>query len=253
MQGAQAIARRFAELRKNGKGFAIVDAISDDDLMAIGAACADLPLVTGGSGIALGLPQNFRRQGLLGDDAQARSAASLPPTGGLRAVVSGSCSIATQAQVEAMRARHPAFNVDPLRLAEGDDVVAAALDWAKSRVTQEPVLIYATAAPELVREIQARIGVERAGSLVEEALASIALGLVELGVGQLIVAGGETSGAVVKALGIDGLRIGPEIDPGVPWTAAIQNDPAARTLALALKSGNFGSEDFFLKAWDHLA
>ncbi|EXI89094.1 MAG: hypothetical protein AW11_01811 [Candidatus Accumulibacter regalis] len=253
MQGEQAIARRFAELRKNGKGFAIVDAISDDDLMAIGAACADLPLVTGGSGIALGLPQNFRRQGLLGDDAQARSAASLPPTGGLRAVVSGSCSIATQAQVEAMRARHPAFNVDPLRLAEGDDVVAAALDWAKSRVTQEPVLIYATAAPELVREIQARIGVERAGSLVEEALASIALGLVELGVGQLIVAGGETSGAVVKALGIDGLRIGPEIDPGVPWTAAIQNDPAARTLALALKSGNFGSEDFFLKAWDHLA
>jgi hypothetical protein len=123
-----------------------------------------------------------------------------------------------------MRVRHPAFHVDPLRLADGDDVVAAALDWAKSRVTQEPVLIYATAAPELVKEIQARIGVARAGSLVEEALASIALGLVQLGVGQLIVAGGETSGAVVKALGISGLRIGPEIDPGVPWTVAIHND-----------------------------
>ena len=253
MRGASAIEDRFAELRTDSKGFAIVDAISNDDLMAIGAACADLPLVTGGSGIALGLPQNFRRQGLLGGDTEAASAASLPPTGGLRAVVSGSCSVATQAQVEVMRARHPAFNVDPLRLAEGEDVVAAALDWAKAHVTQEPVLIYATAAPELVKEIQARIGVARAGSLVEEALASIALGLVQLGVGQLIVAGGETSGAVVKALGISGLRIGPEIDPGVPWTAAIQNDPAARTLALALKSGNFGSGDFFLKAWDLVA
>ena len=152
-----------------------------------------------------------------------------------------------------MLVRHPAFQVDPLRLADGDDVVAAALDWAKSRVTQEPVLIYATAAPELVKEIQARIGVARAGSLVEEALASIALGRVQLGVGQMIVAGGETSGAVVKALGISGLRIGPEIDPGVPWTVAIHNDRTERTLTLALKLGNFGSVDFFMKAWDLLA
>jgi uncharacterized protein YgbK (DUF1537 family) len=141
-----------------------------------------------------------------------------------------------------------------LRLADGDDVVAAALDWAKSRVTQEPVLIYATAAPELVKEIQARIGVERAGSLVEEALASIALGLVELGVGQLIVAGGETSGAVVKALGIER----PAHRPGDRPRRALdgchpERSETARTLALALKSGNFGSEDFFLKAWDHLA
>jgi uncharacterized protein YgbK (DUF1537 family) len=204
--------------------------------------------VTGGSGIALGLPQNFRRQGLLAGDAVADA---LPRTGGLRAVISGSCSVATQKQVDAMRASFPSFHVDPLRLARGDDVVAAALDWAAGRVGRQPVLIYATAAPEAVGRVQADLGVERAGRLVEQALASIAVGLVRAGVGQMIVAGGETSGAVVKALGVKGLRIGPEIDPGVPWTCTVHDD-GTPPLALALKSGNFGSEDFFLKAWDTL-
>ena len=148
-----------------------------------------------------------------------------------------------------MRAVHPAFNVDPLRLAQGADVVGEALDWSAPRLRREPVLIYATAAPEAVKQIQAQLGVERAGSMVEDALAGIARGLVELGVGQMIVAGGETSGAVVKALGIRGLLIGPEIDPGVPWTAALQDDRVGPPLALALKSGNFGTGDFFLKAW----
>jgi uncharacterized protein YgbK (DUF1537 family) len=120
-------------------------------------------------------------------------------------------------------------------------------------VAKEPVLVYATAAPEIVREIQRQLGVERAGHMVEDALASIARGLVRLGVGQLIVAGGETSGAVVKALGVSGLRIGPEIDPGVPWTVALQEENGKAPLALALKSGNFGSGDFFLKAWSHLS
>jgi uncharacterized protein YgbK (DUF1537 family) len=244
-QGAGAIARRFAELRREGKGFAIVDALSDLDLESIGAACADLPLVTAGSGLALGLPQNFRRRGLLPESQQA---AALPATGGLRAVVAGSCSLATQGQVARMEARHPAFQVDPRALARGEDVAAAALDWAAGRVQREPVLVYATAAPEAVREIQAELGVEEAGSLVENALARIARGLVALGVGQLIVAGGETSGAVVKALGVSGLRIGPEIDPGVPWTVTLGERP----LALALKSGNFGCPDFFLKAWSRL-
>jgi uncharacterized protein YgbK (DUF1537 family) len=214
--------------------------------MAIGAACADMPLVTAGSGIALGLPQNFRRAGLLGD---AAAADTLPASGGLRAVVSGSCSIATQGQVAAMRARHPSFQVVPLDLASGKDVAGAALDWAKSRIGAEPVLIYSTDAPESVKAVQTEIGAEKAGRLVEDALAAITKGLVGLGVGQLIVAGGETSGAVVKALGINGLRIGPEIDPGVPWTSAITEPPAERPLALALKSGNFGTPDFFLKAW----
>ena len=245
---AAAIRARFAALREQGHGFAVVDALSNADLDAIGAACADLPLVTGGSGIALGLPQNFRRRGLLASNAVADA---LPQTGGVRAVVSGSCSVATQKQVEVMRAAFPSFNVDPLRLACGEDVVSAALDWAAGRIGQQPVLIYATATPDAVRQAQAELGVGQAGQLVENALAAIARGLVRAGVGQMIVAGGETSGAVVKALGVKGLRIGPEIDPGVPWTSTLHDD-GTPPLALALKSGNFGSEDFFLKAWDKL-
>ncbi|HEX9179516.1 MAG TPA: 3-oxo-tetronate kinase [Burkholderiales bacterium] len=248
-RGEAAIRERFAALQMDGCNLAVVDAVSDPDLMTIGAACADMPLVTAGSGIALGLPQNFRRAGLLAGDIAADA---LPGTGGRRAVVAGSCSIATQGQVAAMRARHPAFNVDPFHLARGDDVVGAAIDWAKTHLDAGPVLVYATASPESVKVVQAQLGTETAGSLVEDALAAIARRLVGLGVGQMIVAGGETSGAVVKALGIRGLRIGPEIDPGVPWTTAITATDGERPLALALKSGNFGTPDFFLKAWSRL-
>lgn len=250
-QGAGAIGERFASLRKEGCGFGLVDALSNRDLVGLGTACADLPLVTGGSGLAVGLPENFRRKGLLGGNVVADA---LPATGGLRAVIAGSCSTATQGQVARMRERHPAFQVDPIKLAGGSDVAAAALEWAADRVGREPVLLYATSTPETVKGVQARLGVGRAGDLVEAALATVACGLVELGVGQLIVAGGETSGAVVKALGVKGLRIGPEIDPGVPWTTALTAESAhERPLALALKSGNFGTPDFFLKAWSYLS
>jgi uncharacterized protein YgbK (DUF1537 family) len=249
-QGARAIRERFTQLKAEGCNFAVPDAIADDDLMTIGEACAGLPLITAGSGIALGLPQNFRRAGLL---PEHQVADALPPTGGLRAVIAGSCSIATQGQVAAMREKHPAFNVDPFALAQGKDVVGEALAWAQGRIEKEPILIYATAAPDAVKAVQTRLGTEKAGSLVENALAAIAQGLVAQGAGQLIVAGGETAGAVVKALGVTGLRIGPEIDPGVPWTAGITRDAAERPLALALKSGNFGTPDFFLKAWSKLA
>jgi uncharacterized protein YgbK (DUF1537 family) len=248
-QGAEAVAARFAALRAEGCVLAITDAISNEDLMTLGAACADLPLITGGSGIALGLPENFRRRGLL---AQNDVADQLPPTGGLRAVIAGSCSVATRSQVAAMQENAPSFAVDPLALARGEDVAGAALAWAEPLLQQGPVLVYATSSPEQVQAVQAQLGVAEAGELVERALAEIARGLVRLGVGQLIVAGGETSGAVVKALGVTGLRIGPEIDPGVPWTAALQEHSDARPLALALKSGNFGSVDFFTKAWSRL-
>jgi uncharacterized protein YgbK (DUF1537 family) len=248
-QGTAAIATRFAELRAEGVSFAVTDALTNHDLVSIGAACADMPLITGGSGIALGLPENFRKRNLL---ARLDAADRLPETGGLRAVISGSCSVATQKQVAAMQEKSPSFAVDPLALARGDDVAGAALAWAAQHLPNGPVLVFATASPENVRDVQSQLGVAEAGELVEKALAAIATGLVKLGVGQLIVAGGETSGAVVKALGIKGLRIGPEIDPGVPWTAALQDDSAVQPLALALKSGNFGSEDFFIKAWSRL-
>ena len=167
----------------------------------------------------MGLPAAWRARGLLG---AADGAAALPPAAGLRAVVSGSCSIATLGQVAAaIRRRRPGLPRRPAPARRGEDVAAAALAWAAPLLAAGPVLVYATAEPDAVRAAQERLGRERAGALVEEALAAIARGLVERGVGQLIVAGGETSGAVVNALGVRVLRIGPEIAPGVPWTASV--------------------------------
>jgi len=244
-KGEGAIREAFAGLKHQGVRHAICDAVGDHDLLALGAAIADLPLITGGSGIALGLPENFRRQGLL---AAIDSAARLPKVEGLSAVISGSCSIATLAQVAAMRACRPVFDVDPLALAEGEDLVAKALAWATPQLKSGPILISASAPPEKVSAVQQKLGRERAGALVEKALAAVARGLVDRGVRRLVVAGGETSGAVVQVLGITGLRIGPQIDPGVPWTATL-DEPR---LALALKSGNFGRPDFFLRAFEAL-
>jgi uncharacterized protein YgbK (DUF1537 family) len=240
--GADAVRAAFVRLRREGFRHAILDAVADSDLMTLGAALADLPLVTGGSGIALGLPENFRRAGLLNATQEADR---LPRVAGAAAVISGSCSTATLAQVAAMRAHHPTFEIDPLELAAGEDVAGRALGWAATCLGERPLLVAASAPPERVRLVQERLGRERAGTLVETALAAIARGLVEKGVRRLVVAGGETAGAIVQALGISGLRIGPQIDPGVPWTASL-GEP---TIALALKSGNFGREDFFTRAF----
>lgn len=246
-KGPVAIREAFAALQRQHVRHAIVDALTDADLYAIGSAVRDLPLVTGGSGIALGLPQNF--SGIASRGAAVGEAARLPRIGGYAAAISGSCSTATLAQVEAMRRQRPVFDIDPLAIAGGTDVVAAALEWAAARLVQGPVLVSASASPERVAAAQTSLGRERAGLLVEETLAKIARGLVDRGVQRLVVAGGETSGAVVKALGITALRIGPQIDPGVPWTATLGHEPP---LALALKSGNFGHADFFLRAFDVL-
>jgi uncharacterized protein YgbK (DUF1537 family) len=241
-RGAEAVRAEFAQLRSAGFRHAILDAVSDIDLLTLGESLADIRLVTGGSGIALGLPENFRRVGLL---EPAQQADFLPQVRGAAAVVSGSCSTATLAQVAALRTTRPVFEVDPLALAEGQPVAAQALVWAAPLLGDQPVLISASAPPERVRAVQEQLGRERAGRLVEGALAEIARGLVERGVRRLVVAGGETSGAIVQALGVTGLRIGRQIDPGVPWTVSL-GEP---TLALALKSGNFGREDFFTRAF----
>jgi uncharacterized protein YgbK (DUF1537 family) len=244
-RGPEAIRSRFEQLRREGVEISIVDATSNDDLAHIGRACAELPLVTAGSGVALGLARALEHR----LPARSGPAEALPVVTGLRAIVSGSCSVATQAQVaDALKHGVPGFQVDPMKLADGEDVAGAALAWAAPLLAKGPVLVYATAAPEAVRSVQARLGVEPAGQLVEQALAAIARGLVERGVRKLIVAGGETSGAIVSTLGVSGLRIGPEIDPGVPWTVSLGEAP----LALALKSGNFGTIDFFVKAWKAL-
>jgi uncharacterized protein YgbK (DUF1537 family) len=239
-QGTGAIGARIDALRGEGVRLAIADAISDADLLALGEACAALPLITGGSGIALGLPENFRRAGLL----PARSDAALvPPVDGHGVVLAGSASRATNAQVAHWIAQQrPSLRIDPLRLARGDAVVDEALAFARDH--DAAVLIYATAQPDQVKAVQAELGVARAGELVEHALAGIAAGLKARGTRRFVVAGGETSGAVVQALGVQALRIGKQIAPGVPATITLDAQP----LALALKSGNFGGENFFDEA-----
>ncbi|KTT56505.1 membrane protein [Pseudomonas oryzihabitans] len=244
-QGPEAVRQAIARLRESGHRLAIADALSDADLHTLGAACAELPLVTGGSGIAQGLPENFRRAGLL--DKHDAAALDLPAGG--EAVLAGSASQATNGQVAAwLEAGRPALRLDPLALAQGDDSIDAALAWAHEQ--DQAVLIYATSPADEVKAIQRELGVARAGELVERALGLIARGLFDSGVRRLVVAGGETSGAVVQALGVQALRIGAQIDPGVPATLGqVQGEP----LALALKSGNFGSRDFFAKALRQLA
>jgi len=245
-QGAAAIRSAFETLRRKGTAYAVVDAIEDDDLHRLGAACTDLALATGGSGAAMGLPENFRRAGLLTSHPGEEG---LAPVGGAAAVLSGSCSPATLAQVERMRSRHPSLMLDPVALAErGEAAISDALVWAAASLQAGPILIYASAPPDAVKSVQAKLGRDRAGTLVEHALATLARGLVKAGVRRLVVAGGESSGAVVQALGIRALRIGPQIDPGIPATLSL-DEPR---LALALKSGNFGAEDFFLKAIERL-
>ncbi|MEO8142846.1 MAG: 3-oxo-tetronate kinase [Betaproteobacteria bacterium] len=240
-QGVGAMSEAFAGLKDSGHGYAIVDAVSDEDLLALGAACADMALLTGGSGIAMGLPANFGiRKG---------AAAALPAVGGHAAVLSGSCAAQSNLQVAHWMKSKPAFRIDPLRLGSGEDVAGAALAWAAPRLADGPLLIYATAEPDAVREAQSRLGAQRAGELVETCLAQIARVLVERGVRRLVVAGGETSGAVGQALGVTALRIGLQIDPGVPWTQTTGEPGGSEPrLALALKSGNFGAVDFFTKA-----
>ena len=244
-RGEDAIRTRIAALKAEGVGIAIVDAISNDDLLRLGPALADMRLVTAGSGVAIGLPANFGLQA-------ASHAAALPAPSGLQAVVSGSCSTATNAQVANFAAAgHPALALDPLRIAAGEDVCTAALAWARSRIHDGPVLIYSTAEPSAVKAVQGQLGVEHAGAMVEQTLAAITKGLVEMGVRQLVIAGGETSGACVQALQIEQLRIGAQIDPGVPWCHATP-PPAPQGLHIALKSGNFGSRDFFTSAFTKL-
>ncbi|TCT11427.1 uncharacterized protein YgbK (DUF1537 family) [Tepidamorphus gemmatus] len=246
-QGAAAIRTAIAAAARSGERMLIVDAITDRDLREIGTAVADMPLITGGSGIAIGLADNFARAGLLAPSPPPRTIKAPP---GRAAIVAGSCSQATRTQVKtAIEAGLPALRIEPQALADGRQTVEAVLDWAAEQDPLHPILVYSSDEPEAVRDVQSVLGRAQAGELVERSLAAIGMGLVEAGVTRLIVAGGETSGAVVGALGVAMLEIGPEIDPGVPWTRALDG----RDLVLALKSGNFGAPDFFIKAWDRLA
>lgn len=242
VQSGSAVLRQALDrLAGDGVRHVVVDAVADTDLGIIGEAIGDDVLVTGGSGVALGLPAAYRRRGLM---AHRSGADTLPRIEGAAAVLAGSCSAATLGQIKAFKGPHLALDTDAI--CRGEDVAGKALDWARGKLGSGPILLSASDTPDSVKALQAKYGIEESSQAIEKTMAILARGLVEAGVGRLVVAGGETSGAVVSALDVTALRIGPEIDPGVPWTASIGATP----ILLALKSGNFGAPDFFTKAFD---
>jgi uncharacterized protein YgbK (DUF1537 family) len=242
-RGAAAVTERLAALQAEGVAHVVADAVDNDALRTLAEGAAHLPLWVAGSGLALGLPAVLAGQGAV---TLTDHAADLDPLAGRAAVLAGSCSTATQGQVARwIDAGRPARRIDPLALARGEPVAETALAWALAQ-TDAP-LLYATADAATLAQTQAALGVAEAGALVEHALAHIARGLVAAGTQRLVVAGGETSGAVVQALDVHTLRIGAAICPGVPWTQAVRAAGQA-PLKLALKSGNFGGPGFFSEA-----
>jgi uncharacterized protein YgbK (DUF1537 family) len=243
--GPDAICAAVAREVEAGRSFLVADAIADVHLISLGRALAGSPLITGGSGIAMGLAANFGIR-----PAEVRAAKLLDIPKGRRLVLSGSCSEATRRQVaHATASGLPSIQIDPIRLASGAQTAAEISRWLAEQPPDRPVLVYATAEPAAVSHAQTALGTARSGAIVEETLAAIAAAAIETGTTQLIVAGGETSGAVAQALGVRALAIGPEIDTGAPWTRVVDG-PA---IALALKSGNFGRDDFFTRAWSLIA
>jgi len=241
--GSASLRAALDRLAADGVRHVIVDAVADTDLGIIGEAVGDDVLVTGGSGVALGLPAAYRRRGLM---EHKSGADTLPRVGGGSAVLAGSCSAATLGQIANFKGAHLALDTDAI--CRGEPVGEKALAWARDKLGNGPILVSASDRPEAVKALQAKYGIEKSSHAIESTMATLAKGLVAAGVGRLVVAGGETSGAVVGALDVTALRIGPEIDPGVPWTASV----GAKPLLLALKSGNFGAPDFFTKAFDRL-
>lgn len=245
--GADAIKSAMAAADARDERFLVLDAITDRQLVDMGTAAEGMKLITGGSGVALGLPANFVRQGLM---KSAAAPTSMRAAKGRAAILAGSCSTATRGQVEAaIAAGLPTLRIDPLAIASGEVDAVRILAWALKQSADRPLLVYSSADPDAVAAAQGKLGRDEAGRIVEETLAAAAIGFADAGFSRMIVAGGETSGAVVNGLGVTTLEIGPEIDPGVPWTRAI----GGRDMVLALKSGNFGGPDFFLKAWEKLS
>ena len=243
--GAAALGHRLAALKADGAAHVVVDAVANDDLGIIATACRHITLLTGGSAVAMPLPELYRLDGLLGDDAPALAAPDLPAGA---VVLSGSCSAMTNDQVAAYSGQGPALRLDPSALAE--DGADAAIAWLDAQPAGSNPVIYATATPDDVRAAQDRLGVSRAGAVVEQALAALARAAFDAGRRRFVVAGGETSGAVAQALGLSRLDIGAEIAPGVPWTfSTVDGQP----IAITLKSGNFGDRDFFATALARLA
>ena len=240
-QGATAIRNALNRLRDAGTGHVVLDATEDAHLIEIAAATRDLGLLTGGAGIALGLP---RVHGAACPTEGHRDDTRFNWPAGPAAILAGSCSAATLEQVRRAASHYPSRQLDPIELVKNPAHADALGRWACEQAGDGPVLIHAGQPADAIARIQQTLGRARAGELVEHAFGRIATILVAKGFRRILVAGGETAGAVVGALGVKVLEIGPEIAPGVPWTLA-HREP---TIALALKSGNFGGPDFFADA-----
>lgn len=243
-KGSASLQTRLQQLQETGVAHVIVDAISDDDLRTIAAAAVDIPLLTGGSAIAGQLPHLYIEHGLA---APPSARAHLPNVAGGQIVLSGSCSAMTRRQVASYAARSSSLKLDPINLSKQG--AAAACLWLRQQPEDAAKIVYATAEPGDVRHAQEQLGRDEAGHVVEQALSDVAREAFLHGTRRFVVAGGETSGAITQALGVTHLTIGPEIAPGVPWTFA---EVEGETIALALKSGNFGGEDFFTDAFSRL-
>ena len=239
-KGTEALKARLNELADAGVAHVVIDAVANEDLFTISEACQDYKLITGGSALAMPLPHLYIKAGVLSADAEKTEVPELADTG---IILSGSCSIMTQSQVTAYSAIAPSFRLNPMKLAE--EGAKEALDWLAQQDLSKAPLVYATTDPEAVQAAQAELGVARAGEIVEAALADVAVAARELGARRFVVAGGETSGAVTQALGINKLDVSIEIAPGVPWSFCVSDGKA---VALTLKSGNFGAENFFADA-----
>lgn len=240
-KGPAAVREALAELKADNVAHVILDAVSNTDLEVIAEACRDMPLMTGGSAVAMPLPALYLHDGTLTSDELTKKE---PVTDSRGIILSGSCSAMTNKQVAVYRELGaPAFQLDPLVLSTtGSQPV---LDWMSEQDLNATPLIYATAHPDSVKAAQEKLGVAETGAMVEQTLADCAIAALNQGARRIIVAGGETSGAVTQALGVNQLDIGAEIAPGVPWTYC---QSGGHRIALALKSGNFGTETFFSDA-----
>jgi uncharacterized protein YgbK (DUF1537 family) len=244
-RGVEAVRKRLADLASQGIGAAIIDAVFDLDLETIGAAAIEHGVSVGASGMGLGLAR-----ALAGGNATASCADLGEPVGGPAACLAGSCSQATLGQIASAEKVMPVLHLDPDQIVKGSEEARRAVSWARERLGSGPVLIASSATPEQVAALQARHGRDAAGHAIEQAMADIAEGLVQSGVHRLVVAGGETSGAVVDRLKIPAFLVGPEISAGVPMLRAVgvKQGTEERAMLLALKSGNFGGPAFFSDA-----
>ncbi|WP_065377120.1 3-oxo-tetronate kinase [Ensifer adhaerens] len=243
--GPDTVRARLEALQVTGVKTAIADAVFERDLETLGEVALETPVSTGASGLGLGLARALVRSGRVSSGG-ATTADAIRPVGGSAAVVAGSCSKATLRQLDVAERSMPVLRLDPERLLAGPDEIAAAISWAGDRIAAGPVVIAASASPETVLQLQSQYGREASGHAIETATSIIAAELVARGVRRLVVAGGETSGAAVDRLAIPAFLIGPEIAPGVPVLRTVGN--AQGDMLLALKSGNFGGEDFFTAA-----